>query len=259
MLKKVVQDINTVEEQYRSLYEKQDDGTFRLKLEDDENTDGLKSALEKERKARREAEKSLRETVEKYKDIDPEKAREAQKKLQELQEKELLDAGKVDELVAARTERMKADFESQLEALKAKNKELDGKLSERTQQLTAVKVDKVITDAVVSVGAVRKGAMPDVLSRARAVWKINDAGEAVALNPEGATIYGNDGTSPMRPEEWANSLLKDAPHLFEGSGGSGSENNQGLGGKNPKQIDRNDQKAFGENLEDIASGKVQVV
>jgi len=258
MLKRVVQDINEVEEQYRSLYEKQDDGTFRLQLEDDENVDGLKSALEKERKARRDAEKSLKETVEKYKDIDPDKAREAQKKLQELQEKQLLDEGKVDELVVARTERMKADFESQREALQAKIKELDGQLQDRTQQLGAVKIDKVITDAVAAVGAVRKGAMADALSRARAVWKINDAGEAVALNPDGGTIYGSDGTSPMKPEEWANSLLKDAPHLFEGSGGSGSENNQGAGGKNIKEIDRNDQKAFGENLEAIASGKIQV-
>lgn len=63
-----------------------------------ENVTGLKSALEAERKNVRDAKKLHRETVEKYKDIDPEKAREAMTKIQEIDDAAAVEAGKFEEL-----------------------------------------------------------------------------------------------------------------------------------------------------------------
>ena len=60
MLKLKVEDLNSVDEQYRELYEERD-GTHHLKVDGIEDTGALKRAKDHERKARREAEEKLKE------------------------------------------------------------------------------------------------------------------------------------------------------------------------------------------------------
>lgn len=59
MLKLVVDSLDAVDEPLRALYEEKDGG-FRLKVDGVEDAAGLKSALDKERKAARELEKKVR-------------------------------------------------------------------------------------------------------------------------------------------------------------------------------------------------------
>lgn len=56
-LKLTVDALDGVDEKFRDLYAKADDGKFRLKVDGIEDTRGLKSALEKEREAAKEAKK----------------------------------------------------------------------------------------------------------------------------------------------------------------------------------------------------------
>ena len=59
-------------------------------------------------------------------------------------------------------------------------------------------------------------------------------------------------------KEWAETLVLDAPYLFEGSAGGGSGGGRGDGGT-VKRVAQNDQEAINSNLEGIAAGKVEVV
>ncbi|MFN6965207.1 MAG: hypothetical protein ACK4S4_15785 [Pyrinomonadaceae bacterium] len=106
------------------------------KLETDfvpENVDGLKSALEKERQER----KSLAEQIKKYKDIDPDKAREAFTRLKELEEKELLEAKNFEEL----KERLKQEKDNEINSVKT---DLTTKLTRTEEKLKQVLITKAI-------------------------------------------------------------------------------------------------------------------
>ena len=92
------------------------DGKYVLDAEGVEDVTGLKNALNATRAEVKKLKADLQATVDMCKDIDPDRARDAQKKLDEMEEKNLLDAGKVDELVRMKTERMRQDIESQIKA-----------------------------------------------------------------------------------------------------------------------------------------------
>ena len=197
--------------------------------------------------------------VKKYEGIDPEAAREAATKLQELEDQKLIDANQIDELVAKRTERMRLDAETKYTALLEANQTLEARAANSETELHARMVENKIAAAVGGVGTVRKGAMEDILSRAKSVWRLDDDLNLVAMKGESA-VYGTDGKTPLSPEEYATSLLQEAPYFFEGNSGSGAGGNdddKGQGG-NGTTIAAGDKTAFGANLEAIASGKVQV-
>lgn len=203
--------------------------------------------------------KDLIDQIKLFDGIDPDKVKEAEKKLLELQDQQLLDEGKMEELLEVRTERMKKDFDNKYVALEEANTKLEERASTSESQLHIKMVDAKIAAAINDVGTVRKGAMPDILARAGKIWKLNGELDLVAMK-EDQVIIGTDGKSNLTPKEYATQLLQDAPFFFEGSSGgnSGGNDNSNSGG-NDKTIAAGDKLAFGKNLEDIASGKLKVV
>lgn len=202
---------------------------------------------------------TLEEDAKRFKDIDPDKYNEAQRKLAELEDKKLIEEGDVEALVENRTQRMKADHQGQVTALNTKLEGITTEHANLENQLSRVLIDSTAQQAVTIVGAVRKGAMTDILSRARGVFQLQE-GVPVPIGADGNVLYGADGKSPLSIEEWAKGLTDEAPYLFEGTkggGGQGSDKNNPPGNKG--QIDANDKEAFATNLEDIASGKIKVV
>jgi DNA-directed RNA polymerase subunit F len=238
-----------------------DDGKFVVEVASaDELHDisGLKSALEREREDRRQAKKEAEELAKRFGDLDPEKAREAMARIQEMDDKDLLEAGKVDELLQQRTEKMRADLEGQIEALKEKNTSLKAELDSKTSVLNEVVIDAEITKALDKNGfKVKKGALDDVLTRARRTWHLDENGKPVAMDGD-KKLYGSDGTSPLGTDEWAKGLFEGASHLFDESSGGGAQSGDGDGPGGKKTVRADDPKAFAENLEDIATGKVDV-
>jgi len=202
----------------------------------------------------------MKAMVEKFKDIDPEKAKTALAKLQEIEDKQLLDAGQVDELVARRTERMRQDYDGQVKTLAKNADEFRTRFEAAEKKLSVLMVDGEISRAIGKVGAPAKGAMSDILSRARSVWEVRE-GKLLAKDEEGNVRFGKDGKEPMTPDEWAQVIVQEAPHLFEGSGGGGAGGAAG-GSRtysSSKQIAAGDRDGFSRNLEKIAKGEVKVV
>jgi len=199
----------------------------------------------------------LKALVKKFEGIDPEAAREAATKLLELEEEALKNSGQIDELLEKRTERMKADFDNRYIALETAHTELQSKSKITENMLHGKMVEAKIAQAVGAIGAVRKGAMPDILARASSVWRLDKDLNLVAMKGENP-IIGTDGKAPLTPEEYATQLLQEAPFFFEGSSGSGSGGSDDKGGSGGKSIAAGDKTAFGQNLEAIAKGEVQV-
>lgn len=214
-LKAFVKSLDEVSEQFRVLYVEDGNGGFKLDAEGVEDVTGLKNSLT----AVREELKTLKADYTKYKDLDPDKAREALKKIEELGDKDLLDSGKVDELVTRRTERMRIDFDSQVKALKAATEEKDTTIETLSGRLEKHLIEQGLVAAAMEVGVPKKSAIQDITSRGKGTWKLDENGNPIALAPDGSKIFGKDGKAPITMVEWADGLMGEAPHLFEPSTG----------------------------------------
>jgi len=181
---------------------------------------------------------------------------------QSIKDKKLIDAGKLDELLASRTEKMRSDFEAQIVSLTeslASAKEISAKHEGR---LSSVLVESEVGKVISSSGnRPIKGALADIFSRAGSVWRVNEEGKLVALNAAGEQVYGGEA-NPLTIDEWLVQTVKDAPYLFEAStstDGKGGKPPAGPGSDGIIRIPRSDEAAKSRHIEEIATGKAIVV
>lgn len=230
-LKAVVTKLDEVEEPLRSLYVEKN-GKFVLDADGVEDVTGLKNALEAQKEAERKARREFDELKLKIGDMDPDKARAALKRMQELEDKTLLDEGKVEELIATRTERMRTDHDNQVKGFNTKIQELETSNTTLNKTLSEVLIDNALRAAASNLG-VRATAMEDVILRGRQIWKLKD-GKPTPFSGE-QVIFGKNPNEPMSMDEWLGEMHTKAPHWFEGSNGSGSGNKPGGGGPPKKK------------------------
>lgn len=191
-----------------------------------------------------------------FKDIDPAKYAEMKKKLNDLDEKGLLEAGKIDELVEKRVAKMRSDFEGQINQLTTNADEATQRASTYKTQLDKLAINDAISKAASDVGKLRKGALTDVLARAHRDWRVNENGVPVAMNGD-TLVYGKDGKAPLTAGEWAQGLAQDAPYLFEGNtGGGAGGSGSGTGGR--RTITREEYRT-GKYVDQVAKGEIDVV
>lgn len=242
-IKARIKTLEEAPEAIRSLYVEKD-GEFVLPVE------GMvaKDKLDEFRQSNIDLKKQIETITEKYDGIDPEGARKLAEKAIKERDKKLIDAGKVDEIINERVGAAKAGFDKERKTLEDGTRKL-------TIQLEGLLIDNAVRDAA-SKSGVRAGAVDDVLLRARQVFKVVD-GKAVAFEGE-KELYGPKG-DPMTVGEFiTGKLAESAPHLFEQSQGSGSKKAEGSTGGVGGKIIRTDSKSILENLDAIASGKMQV-
>jgi F0F1-type ATP synthase membrane subunit b/b' len=199
------------------------DGNYHLESEPDPDA---KRKLEEFRENNVKLLKELKALQEQYKDVDPAKYKEYAEKIQKLEDKKMLEDGDIDKLVEQKTERMKKSYEDQIEALKKAQDNLSGEIKKTKERLSSVLIDSEITRVVA--GKVRKGAMDDVLARARKVWSLDENGKPIPKEGE-KILYGKDGKQHLTMDEYGQILQETAPFLFESSGGSGSQGNRDKG------------------------------
>lgn len=222
-LKRTAASQDEIPEALRSLYVLRD-GQFVLDLDGDPGDDALK-ALERERKARAEAERALKELKGRLGDLDPVKAREALQMIADMEAKALLGdlppplAAKVEELVAKRTERIAADAKAKEQRFQAS---LETETVEKTRlqkQLEEILIDNTIRNTALKAG-VQPTAVEDAVLYAKTVWKLKD-GKPTAMKGE-EILYGKKPNEPMTPEEWIAERAADRPHWFQPSAGTGT-------------------------------------
>jgi hypothetical protein len=225
-LKAVVDSIEAVDEKYRDLYVKGDDGKFRLDAEGIEDVSGLKTALQKERDTSKAALKRVSEFETRFAGIDPDQVRAILDRVANDAEAKLIAEGKIDEVIEKRTERLRADADKRVndanDAVKAAN--------ERANRYSQRVLDDQIRAAAAKAG-IHAHAVDDALFRGRSMFALDENGHAVQLGDDGQPVLGKDGKTPFSPAEWLDSMKEAAPHWFPaGSSGSGSGGGQRGGG-----------------------------
>lgn len=254
-LKAFVKKLDDVDKAFHVLYEKTTEG-FVLNVDDAEYKDKL-SEFRNFNISLKEKTETLEAEAVKMKDVDPKKYAEMKETIEELQDKKLLDDGKIDELIDQRTERMRQEYSDKLEKLDTRAKEAEDSSIKYRGQLNTIAVNDAVSKSISDVAMVKKGALTDILSRASQTWSLNDEGVLEARDLTGNILYGKDGKDPLQLKEWSESLSKDAPFLFEPNKGGGAQ-----GSGNPaagiKVIGAADKDGFSANLEGIATGDIVV-
>jgi hypothetical protein len=220
-------------EALRAIYVRKDDGLYHLDLNADEVettfAKPLKRALDEEKEERRRAKEQLRQREEFLASLgveDPNALKDIVSKWKEAQDKELIDKGELDKLIAKReeeaTRRMRDAFTREKDTLTAENTQL------RTALHTELVVSRVMAGCAKY--GVRPAAVPDVLERAAKVFKVNGEGKVAPLGPDGQVVRG-EGGEPLSLDEWFVDLQKQAEHLFVSNSGGGASNPQAGGAR----------------------------
>jgi len=220
VLKMVLKTLDGLPKEIAEKYEEKS-GEFHLQVE------GAvpKSKVDEFRTNNIELNKALEDLKKKFDGVDPEEYKKIKDDMVKMQDKKLLDAGKVDELLTQKTERMKQDYDARIDALSKENENLKGQISNSKKQLSSILIDTEITKAVTKVGQMKQGAMQDILNRGRSVWQLE---EGVPIpKKDDKLLYSKDGQHLMTFDEWAEMLTKEAPYLFEASAGGGAPGSDG--------------------------------
>jgi hypothetical protein len=154
--------------------------------------------------------------------IDPEAVKTILKRFGDDEEASLIKAGKIDEVLNRRTERLAADWQKKVDAEKQRAQKLEAKANKLAARATSEAIIKAATKA----GALPEAAEDIVLRAQGAGFTINDEGDVVAMR-DGEIVFSKDGKTPLSPVEWAEGLREAAPHLWpraQGSGAPGSGN-----------------------------------
>ncbi len=214
--------------EHQSLYTERDgawlldvDGAVEKAKLDEFRTNNL--ALAKERD----------EMKQRFDGIDPEEARAVLADRAKLEQEKQLKAGEVEKVVEGRIKAVKADLEKQVGNLTTERDSLNARL-------TAIQIDQGVITVATKRG-LRPSAITDITARARIVFKLVN-GAPAAFEADGKSVrYGRDGLTPMTLEEWVDTQVSEAPHLFESNAGGGAASNAAGGGagSRPQGLQKN--------------------
>ena len=165
---------------------------------------------------------NLKSKIKEFDGIDPEVARNLQKRFESEEEQELLKKGDLDSIVNRRVEKMKQSYENQFSELTRKEQAA----VQRQKALEQRAIAAEITRTAAEVGALTT-ALPDFVQRANGNFALDENGEVIAVDSQGNQLYDVDGKSPLSIKAWALSLQAEAPHLFSKPNSGGAKGGQG--------------------------------
>jgi hypothetical protein len=150
-------------------------------------------------------------------------------------------------------EKTKQQVEAAVRPLQDRLNEITRREQEAQAQLARTTLENSLRDAASKAG-VDERAVPDFLARGLQIFSLKD-GQVVALRGDQPVFSRRKPGEALTPEEWANDLSADAPHLFRPSKGGGAT---GGTGSPKKRYIGSDPLEFGSNLDAIAKGEVVV-
>lgn len=224
-LEAVVDDINTVPEQFRELYTERNGkheitGIKGMKTQAD--VDRIQAGLVKERNDH----KSTKERLAAFGELDPAKVQEELARLPELElaAKGKIDDNKINEIVETRIKSRIAPIQRQLDQATTTLKERDTIIGQFQEKDRVRKISDEVRRAGVA-GKVRDTAMDDALILAERVFEVTDDGKVVTKD--------NVGVTPgVDPAVWFQEMQTKRPHWWPESqgGGAGGSSGSGAGG-----------------------------
>ncbi|OKP17186.1 hypothetical protein [Serratia fonticola] len=165
------------------------------------------------------------DNLKRFDGIDPDAVRGILKRFSDGEEADLIAAGKIDEVLEKRTERMRGDSDKKIKAAVDRAEKAEALANKFTKRV----LGDVIRSAALKTGVLATAA-DDIILRSQGVFTLNEDGEAVAIDKDGNPVMGKDGKTPLSPAEWAESLKDTAPHLWPAAEGSGAGGHKPGGG-----------------------------
>lgn len=202
--------IELSEEQSAQLKEK-------LSAKYQESVDAEVGGLKAKRDELLEYQRKMKDQLKQYDGIDPERARKLEQTLAENEEARLIAEGKIEEVMASRTERMRNESAKQVEEARREAEAARG-FAEKFR--SRVLSDEVRTVAS-KLGDLAETASDDAFLRAQSLFEVNDEGVVVPKESAGLDADGK----PLTVQSWLASMRESAPHWFlrpQGSGAPGS-------------------------------------
>jgi len=254
-LKATVKSLEDLDEAVQSLYQRTGDGTYALNVEG-----SLPGFIEKDRvnefresnlKLTAEA-KAAQEALSQFEGVDVEKYRAWEQTEADLERKQLVEAGQVEELVAKELVKATSPLQDQIKAL-------ESNLKERDQMISRKMLDEEILKAANAANA-QSGAEDFLVSKAKeSGWTISE-GRAVQLDGGGTPVFSdaNPG-APKSISEWVEEQTQTYSWAFAPSSGGGATGSATTApSANGSLLNRDDKKGFQNQLEEIATGKTQL-
>jgi hypothetical protein len=190
-------------------------------------TRSLKTALEGERTGRTEAARQLKELQEKLGTMDPEEAKAALAKIQELDEKARLGEipeklkPKFDEAVKLQVESISKNFETQKKGYEKQIADLKGELQGAKGQLESLTIDGAVRDAASKKG-LQDWAIEDAILHARNTYKLQE-GKPVPMKGDQIIYSGKKPGDPKPIDEWLEDMTASKPGWLKPNGGGGAD------------------------------------
>lgn len=167
--------------------------------------------------------KAAKQEAARFEGIDPDAVRNILSKFANDEEAGLIAAGKIDEVLDKRTERMKAGFDKETLAERTKREAAEARADKFSRRV----LENGIRSEAAAAG-LHQYAIDDALLRAGSTFSLDDEGNPVAV--EGA--FGKDG-KPLTLKEWFADMKDKAPHWFpaNANGGGATHGNASAAGK----------------------------
>ncbi|HUX17001.1 MAG TPA: hypothetical protein VMW52_11055 [Phycisphaerae bacterium] len=270
-LKTQVDDLDGIPEAFRDEYEEKN-GKYVLRLEGDvpglvpstqlaeanaklaefrDNNVTLKgSAAERETKL-----EALKAQLSRFDGVDPEEYGKLKARVADLQKTGVAGADDVTLVVQRAVSAAVTPLQKRLDEVTAREKEAEAREQKSAAMLARKTMESELTSLGLSLG-VSEPAIPDYVARGLEIFRYED-GQIVAKNGDTPVYSPSNPTMPLTPDEWAESLIETAPHLFKGSGGGGAAASDNTPPP-PRKTIQNDPLEFGRNIEAIARGEVIV-
>ena len=202
ILKYSVDNLESVDEKYRELYEEGDDGRYTLGVDGVVGSQVVSEYKEMVAKLERLNLDALSKLDEYGK---TQSSKDDKSKLDTVQQQ---DSGIPNEL-----REIKERYARREKELNDKNAELAKEVDKLNSSMNSLIVDTQIKEIGESLG-IAPTASADLLARGRGIFKLKN-NSVVATRDDGTLIYSDKQVDqPLSIKEWVASLKKDAPHLF---------------------------------------------
>ena len=205
-------------EAQREFYVSGKDG-YILDAEGYEDVSGLKRNTESLLKEKKKLQGELKALQEKIGDLDPEQAREALTRIKEFEEKDLMDKGKIDELLDKRFLSERKGYQAKLDALAAERIAFEQQIQQLTTQLASTSRTGQLGKALIE-AQVDPRWFEFIEMKAEKTWHWQD-GQLVPLDG-GDPLY-LEGKVPDMKQWITNVLAKARPEILLPSNGGGAQ------------------------------------
>ena len=170
----------------------------------------------------------LRTENEKYKGIDPDRARALIDAEEKGRFNELLKNGEHEKLIAEQTEKVKSGYQKQLDEALSKTETISKERDALKSRITASEIARAA-----AANGVQSTAIDDVIARLGSSFTINSEGKVTATD---GVIDSKGGALTI--EAAIKSLQSTAPHLFGQAAGSGASGNRSAGANSTSDLQR---------------------